>query len=101
MISKECAAYLSKNAQLGFLEQGKKFLGTAGPYVLGVPLVAGLGAGYMLSRGTSPSDAQTSVMKKEIIRSELEEELALTTREAAMRKLRRRMAAKLGRRDLI
>jgi len=98
MISKECAQYLVKEAQ-GF-DAAKKFIGEVAPYAIGVPLVAGLGVGYLLSRGTSPSEASLDVTKQNIVRNELEEELALTERDLALRKMKRRLAEKAGRRDL-
>ena len=100
MISKECAAYFSKQAQ-GIYDTGKQLLGAAAPYALGIPVVAGLGAGYLLSRGTSPSEAGLELTKKNIIRNELEEELAVTERDLKLRRMRKRLAEKLGRRDLL
>jgi len=101
MIVKECAAYLSKDAQIDFLGTTKKLFTTAAPYAIGIPLVAGLGVGYLLSRGTSPSEASLDITKQNIIRNELEEELALTERDLALRRMKKRLADKLGRKDIL
>lgn len=52
------------------------------PYIIGAPIVAGVGLGYAGSRLTSPNDDDAKALQKELLLSKYEREVAKRQREA-------------------
>jgi hypothetical protein len=109
MISKQCAQYLTKTAAIGlpvigsYMDVGelsKKIPAAMLPWVVGLVAAGGAGVGYLASRATSPDEAERDLMKKNILRGEVEAELALARRDLDTMRRKHLRETGAGRRDL-